>query len=103
MIPMAMTRHCWKCGWEYKLPGMPGRSETCHRCGSDFKVCLNCGSYDPRVAQQCGDPRAEPVAEKHLANYCEYFDFPRRQWVPPAHDGSREHQAREALKRLLGD
>jgi hypothetical protein len=100
---MALTRHCWKCGMEYKLPGSPGRSEACPQCSSDLKVCLNCISYDARVAQQCRDPRADPVAEKHLANYCEYFDFIRREFVPPRGDGVRESRARETLKKLLGD
>ena len=100
---MALTRHCWKCGTEYKLPGMPGRSETCARCSSDLKVCLNCISYDPHVAQQCRDGRADPVAEKHLANYCEYFEMVRREYTPPAQDASRENQARATLKKLLGD
>ncbi len=100
---MAMTRHCWKCGLEYKLPGSPGRSETCPRCGSDLKVCLNCASYDPRVAQQCRDDRADPVAEKHLANYCEHFDFIKRQFVPPKTENGREKNARDTLKKLLGE
>ena len=100
---MAITRHCWKCGAEYKLAGTPGRSETCHGCGSDLKVCLNCVSYDPRVAQQCRDGRAEPVAEKHLANYCEYFEMIRREFAPPARNVSRENKARDVLKKLLGD
>ncbi len=98
-----MTRHCWKCGTEYKLSGSPGRSETCPECGSDLKVCLNCASYDPRVAQQCRDPRTDPVGEKHLANYCEYFEFIRREYAPPSTDVSRENKARDALKKLLGD
>lgn len=100
---MAMTRHCWKCGTEYKLPGSPGRSECCPRCNSDLKVCLNCASYDPRVAEQCRDRRADLVGEKHLANYCEYFEFLRREFVPPAENTSREAKARDALKKLLGD
>ena len=100
---MAMTRHCWKCGLEYKLPGSPGRSEACHRCSSDLKVCLNCVSYDPRVAEQCRDRRADLVADKHMANYCEYFEFIRREFVPPAEDTSREAKARDTLKKLLGD
>jgi ribosomal protein L40E len=100
---MAMTRHCWKCGAEYTLPGTPGRSESCHRCNSDLKVCLNCVSYDPRVAEQCRDRRADPVAEKHMANYCEYFEFIRREFVPPVEDTSREAKARDTLKKLLGD
>lgn len=90
---------------EYKLAGSPGRSETCERCGSDLKACLNCVSYDPRAAHQCRDRRAEPVAEKHVANYCEYFEILRREYVPreDAFSNSREAKARDALKRLLGD
>ena len=100
---MATTRHCWKCGAEYKLSGAPGRSECCPTCNSDLKVCLNCTSYDPRAAEQCRDRRAELVAEKHLANYCEYFEFARREYEAPAGDGSREAKARDTLKKLLGD
>ena len=85
------------------MPGAPGRSESCDRCGSDMKVCLNCVSFDPKVAYQCRDRRAELVEEKHLANYCEYFGFARREYVPPKDEASRETKAREQLKKLLGD
>ena len=34
------------------------------KCRADLRVCLNCQSYDPRVAQQCRERRAEPVLEK---------------------------------------
>jgi hypothetical protein len=98
-----MTRHCWNCGTVYELSGTPGRSETCHTCRSDLKVCLNCASYDPRVAQQCRDRRAELVAEKHMANFCEWFEMVRREYVPPAANKTREDKARESLKKLLGD
>jgi hypothetical protein len=102
---MAATRHCWRCGTEYKLSGSPGRLETCEKCGADLKVCLNCVSYDPRVAHQCRDRRAEPVAEKHMANYCEWFEMNRREYSPKedAFGASREDKARDTLKKLLGD
>ena len=102
---MAATRHCWKCGTEYKLSGSPGRLETCEKCGSDLKVCLNCVSYDPRVAHQCRDRRAEPVDEKHMANYCEWFEMIRREYKPreDAFGASQESKARDTLKKLLGD
>ena len=99
---MALTRHCWKCGAEYTLAGTPGRSETC-LCSADLKVCLNCVSYDPKVAYQCRDRRAELVAEKHVANYCEYFEMARREFAAPAQDALREDRARAQLKKLFGD
>jgi len=98
----ALTRHCHNCGWEYAITGLPGRTESCHRCGGDLKVCLNCISYEPRMAHQCKDRRADPVADKHLANFCEYFDFIRREWQGKGAD-KREDAARENLKKLLGD
>ena len=85
------------------MSGLPGRSESCLRCGSDLRVCLNCVSYDVRAAQQCRARRAEPVAEKHVGNFCEYFDFARRDFVPGETGNAREAAAREQLKKLLGD
>ena len=98
-----MMRHCWNCGWEYTLSGLPGRSESCPRCKADLRVCLNCVSYDPRVAQQCRDRRADPDFEKALGTFCEYFDFARRPYVPPGNASPREGSARDQLKKLLGD
>lgn len=96
-----MTRHCYKCGWEWTIPGLPGRSDTCHRCNADMRVCLNCTSYDPRVAHQCRDRRADPVQEKAMANFCEWFDFIRREFKAPEENKTREQAARDALKKLL--
>ena len=99
---MSATRHCHRCGWVYPLPGLPGRLETCHDCGADLKVCLNCVHYDRSVAYQCRERRADPVQDKHLANFCEYFDFAKREFTPQAAD-KREQSARDNLKKLLGD
>ena len=90
---------------EYPLTGSPGRLESCDRCRSDWKVCMNCVSYDPRAAHQCRDRRAEPVADKHLGNYCEFFEFASREYTPKedAFGVSREAKARDDLKKLLGD
>jgi hypothetical protein len=97
------TRHCHKCGWEWTIAGQPGRSETCHKCGSDLRACLNCTHYDARVAHQCRDRRADPVQEKHTANFCEYFDFIPRVFTSKQQLNSRELAARDQLKKLLGD
>ena len=98
-----MTRHCHQCGTEYKLPGQPGRLETCPQCGADLKVCLNCVHYDRAVAYQCRERRADPVMEKHMANYCEWFEMARRVWSPTNTPDARADAARERMKKLFGD
>lgn len=81
----------------------PGRSDSCHRCGNDLKVCLNCVNYDARAAYQCRDRRADPVLEKQMANFCEYFEMIRRVYTAPKDANPREAAAREQLKKLFGD
>jgi len=98
-----MTRHCHNCGEPWIISGQPGRGEVCMKCRADLRVCLNCQSYDPRVAQQCRERRAEPVLEKAVGNFCEYFKFARRKWVPKEGKTSREAAARAHFKNLLGD
>ena len=73
------------------------------KCRADLRVCLNCQSYDPHVAEQCRERRADLVLEKHLGNFCEYFEFIRRQWVSKEIKLTREEAARAHLKKLLGD
>jgi hypothetical protein len=98
-----MTRHCHNCGEPWTLNGNPGRGETCMKCRMDFRVCLNCQSHDPRAAEQCRERRADLVHEKHLGNFCEYFEFARRKWEPKEFKNAREDAARDSLKKLLGD
>jgi hypothetical protein len=73
------------------------------KCRADLRVCLNCVSYDARVAQQCRERRAEPVLEKHVGNFCEYFEFIQREWSQKSLENRREEAARERLKKLLGE
>jgi hypothetical protein len=65
-------------------------------------VCLNCRHYDAAVAQQCRETRAEPVAEKDRANYCEWFEMVRRVYA--ARGGrDRAAEARDQFRKLFGD
>ena len=98
-----MTRHCHNCGEPWTINGNPGRGEVCMKCRADLRVCLNCQSYDPHAAEQCRERRAELVQEKHLGNFCEYFEFARRKWVTKEIKLSREEAARAHLKNLLVD
>jgi hypothetical protein len=54
-------------------------------------------------AHQCRERRAEPVMEKETANFCEYFEMIKREFVPKQGTGKREEQARDQLRKLLGD
>lgn len=98
-----MTRHCYRCGWQWTLAGQPGRSDSCHKCNADLKVCLNCVSYDTKSAHQCRDRRADPVGEKGVANFCEYFDMIKRVYSPEKEGNPQAAAAREQLKKLFGD
>ena len=100
---MAQTRHCHNCGEPWTINGNPGRGETCMKCRVDLRVCLNCQSYDPRAAEQCRERRADLVHEKHVGNFCEYFEFVKREWVGKEIKNAREEAARAHLKKLLGD
>ena len=73
------------------------------KCRADLRVCLNCQSHDPHVAEQCRERRADLVLEKHAGNFCEYFEFARRKSVAKEVKLSREEAARAQLKKLLGD
>jgi len=73
------------------------------KCRADLRVCLNCQSYDPHVAEQCRERRADLVLEKNVGNFCEYFEFARRKLVAKEVKLSREEAARAHLKKLLGD
>ncbi|RME93169.1 MAG: hypothetical protein D6766_08675 [Verrucomicrobia bacterium] len=97
-----MARQCHHCGHEWPYSRPPGRQESCEKCGSDWRVCLNCAHYDPGAAQQCREVRAEPVADKDRANFCEWFVFgedTHGRWP----QDRRAEEARERLRRLFGD
>ncbi len=100
---MALTRHCHNCGEPWTINGNPGRGEVCMKCRADLRICLNCQSYDRNVAEQCRERRADLVHDKAAGNFCEYFEFIRREWVAKEIKLSREEAARAHLKKLLGD
>ena len=73
------------------------------QCRADLRVCLNCTHFDPRVAEQCRERRADLVLEKAAGNFCEYFEFARRKWELKEIKMSREEAARAHLKKVFGD
>jgi len=45
----------------------------------------------------------EPVLEKHVGNFCEYFEFAKRNWAPKEVKNARDEAARAQIRKLLGD
>ncbi|CAG1769769.1 hypothetical protein BAC2_00556 [uncultured bacterium] len=66
---------CFHCKGGLDSSARPGRADSCPKCGSDVKVCLNCRFYDRGAYNQCKEPSAERVLDKEKANFCEFFEF----------------------------
>ena len=97
-----MNRHCHNCGKKWELDGQPGRSESCHGCNEDLRICLNCVHHDRGVAYQCLERRAEPVTEKNRSNFCEYFDFALRDCSGSGGVNKRVEEAKNMFDELFG-
>jgi hypothetical protein len=42
-----------------------------------------CRFFDPRKANQCAEPVADPVQNKERANFCGYFEPAAGRYQPP--------------------
>jgi len=91
---------CWKCGAVLELLLPLSRREECPACGADLHCCRFCRHFDPRVAGQCREERAEEVTDKARANFCDYIE-PN----PHAYDGAKSSDAaaRAQLAELFGE
>ncbi len=98
---------CWKCGAALQGVILPmSRREECAACGADQHVCKMCRHYAPQRAGQCTEDRAEDVADKERANFCDYFS-PREGAFRGAQGGatvaSADAAVRAQLAELFGD
>lgn len=98
---------CWKCGAALQGVILPmSRREECPACCADQHVCKMCRHYAPQRAGQCTEDRAEEVADKERANFCDYFS-PRENAFQgeqgEASVASADAAARAQLAELFGD
>lgn len=68
-------KRCRACTKEIRIDRAVGRQETCPHCGADLHACLNCSFYSPGAYNECREPQAERVLDKHRSNFCDYFAF----------------------------
>ncbi|HEX9627972.1 MAG TPA: hypothetical protein VGA00_13620 [Acidiferrobacterales bacterium] len=97
----AEALNCWKCGAAVtELPRPLSRLAECPACRAELHVCRQCRHYDPRVAEQCREDRAEEVKDKECANFCDWFEPSADAYRP--RDETRTRSARERLEGLFG-
>lgn len=98
---MSEPLSCWNCAADLgDLPRPLSRHEHCERCGEPVHCCRMCRHYDPGVADQCREDRADVPANKETANFCEYFS-PREGAGQSAGDDAAA-RARARLDDLFG-
>ena len=68
---------CHGCKRELTFTTAISRREVCPFCRADLHCCYNCAFYDPKASRACREPIAEPVKDKHKANFCDFFTFLR--------------------------
>ena len=65
---------CWKCGASLAALPLPlSREAECPKCRAYLHCCRLCQFYNPSVAEQCDEDRAEEVLNKEGANFCDWF------------------------------
>ena len=105
-MPWNLSRNldiqCWKCGSELKKLLLPfSRSEECSSCNADLRVCRGCKNYAADVADACTEERAEFVADKDRANFCDYFNPHATAYRKQ--DDAEAQRARNKLAELFGE
>lgn len=81
---------CHRCQHEIISKDRIGRRDTCPGCGADLRCCLNCAFYDTHYANACRESNADPVIDKEVGNFCDFFTFSDRQAQQrPAATGAR--------------
>lgn len=93
--------HCWRCGTELTELRLPvSRRDECAVCRAEIHVCKQCAFYDGRLANACREERAEHVADREKANFCDYYK-PRADAYQSA-DVRGQSKARSQAEALFG-
>ena len=98
---MSNSLVCWRCGASLGAFTLPfSRFDACKVCGAELHACKQCRFFKLTVANQCQEPVAEEVRDKHRSNVCGYF-VPAADAFHAAESVSNE--ASSALASLFGD
>lgn len=98
-----MKPTCHQCGTEIAVSNRTeriGRRDICPSCEADLHCCLNCRFYDPQLSNACREPNVEPVRDKDVGNFCDYFALGEPESRPPT-DQAKATDARAKLEALF--
>ncbi len=95
---------CLKCGESLPQGIRVGFRDLCPACGAELHVCVMCRFYKPGAHYDCAETVDSPVADKHRANFCEWFSLDRtvgKKNNSAAGDKSQADSAKSAFDALF--
>lgn len=95
---------CWYCSTKLDMfPPPVSRSALCPICGKDVRSCRNCRFLDDISISSCRESRADPVADRERANFCEWFSLDIQLTSSSNVGLERAKKARDSFSALFGD
>lgn len=95
-------KQCYHCHAGFADDYKAYRSSTCPDCGRDVKVCKNCNFYAPGMQHDCRESIQDPVKDKELSNFCDYFVFRNSNQTDPENSNNKADKARDSFNSLFG-
>ncbi len=73
-MPETRRVSCPACSAVYEWEGTLGRQTCCPACSAWLHCCMACRFYDTSRFNDCGEPAADRVVDKEVANFCDYWE-----------------------------
>ena len=89
---------CFSCGADLRFDRV-FRTTICPGCGKEVKVCKNCDFFAPGNHWDCRETISEPVRDKEMVNFCDFFTLSRGAAKSPT-DG-KQSESRAAFDNLF--
>ena len=64
---------CPACATLHRFEDVVPRRAGCDRCGAALRCCMACTFHDPSAYNECNEPNAERVVDKHAEKLLRLF------------------------------
>ena len=89
---------CYSCGTELPAEKVY-RTTLCPGCEKGVRVCRNCKFYSPGSHWDCRETISEPVRDKDMVNFCDFFSLGNAV----AKESPDKGDSRQAFNKLFDD